>query len=277
MKTKALVIIVLMAGLKIFSGTVFGQVTPTCENFLESLPAHLDPSNSAPQTYVLTTDYVDYDLFGNFIRKKRITGECTLLMNGFVKWNNIKTAHSENQAEEFPEGEVQPVMENFTYNPASDILSDTFFSSIPQADVYMKNLVWDLTAIETFAWHKWDLLKLNVEFSVNEVNFEIKIPRVGTFENKDVRITWTGITKINYEICAIIKYMAMNNPLQMNSSDFEIKGRSHYWGNIFVSLSDKQIEFADLYEDVLMDIKINGQEGSSKANTVRKITLEKIR
>jgi len=127
-----------MAGLMVLLGTAFGQVTPTCENYLESLPAHLSPLNSTPQTYVLTTDYVDYNLFGNFIRKKRITGECTLLMNGFVKWNNIKTAHSENQAEEFPEGEVQPVMENFTYNPASDILSDTFFSSIPQADVYMK-------------------------------------------------------------------------------------------------------------------------------------------
>lgn len=265
-----------MAGLMVFSGTAFGQVTPACENYLKSLPTHLNPLNSAPQTYVLTTDYVDYDLFGNFIRKKRITGECTLLMNGFVKWNNIKTAHSENQAEEFSEGEVQPVMENFTYNTASDILSETFFSSIPQADAYMKNLVWDLTAIKTFAWHKWDLLKLNVEFSVNEVNFEIKMPGVGTFENKDVRITWTGITKINNEICAIIKYMAMNNPLQMNNSNFEIKGRSHYWGNIYVSLTDKQIEFADLYEDVLMDIKINGQEDNSKANTVRKITLEKI-
>lgn len=276
MKTDVFAIITLTVGLIVYSGASFGQVTTTYEDYLESLPAQLNPFDRVPQTYVMTTDYVDYDIFGNFIRKKRITGECTFLKNGFVKWNKIKIADVENQSEEFPEGKVQPVMENFIYNPASDILSDTFFNSIPQADVYLKNLVWDLTAIETFAWYNWDSLKLNIEFLTKDINSKFKIPGVGTFENKDIRITWTGITKTNNKICAIIKYVAMNNPFDMSFQNTTIKGRSHYWGNIYVSVSDKQIEYADLYEDVLMDIKINGQDISSQANTVRKITLEKI-
>ena len=141
----------------------------------------------------------------------------------------------------------------------------------------MKNLVWDLSCIQTFAWYRWDLLKLNEELSAGEINSEITIPGVGSFENKDIRITWIGITKMNNEICAIFKYIAMNNPLQMDNSNVTIKGRSHYWGNIYVSLSDKQIEFADLYEDVIMDIKVAGQADNNYANTVRKITLGKIR
>ena len=67
----------------------------------------------------------------------------------------------------------------------------------------------------------------------------------------------------------------MNNPLELSHQNSTIKGRSHYWGNIYVSISDKQIEYADLYEDVILDIKMNGQETGVIANTVRTITLQK--
>jgi len=43
-----------------------------------------------------------------------------------------------------------------------------------------------------------------------------------------------------------------------------IKGRSHVWGDVYVSLKDKQIEYAELYEDILMDIKMKGQDNSTK-------------
>ena len=39
-----------------------------------------------------------------------------------------------------------------------------------------------------------------------------------------------------------------------------LKGRSHYWGEIWVSLSSKQIEYATLQEDVLGEMKLAGQE-----------------
>lgn len=276
MKTKSLVFIITIVGLVIYSGSLFSQKTNEVKNYLESLPK-LNHVDSTPQSYLMTTDYQDHDMFGKFIRKKQITGECTLLKDGFVKWNKVKIAHSQALNGNYPEGDLQNFMENFTYNMSSDILSDTFFNSIPQADVYMKNLIWDLTAFETFAWSDWDSLKLNNEFSVNKINFEIDMPGVGTFVNKDIRLTWIGITEINKEICAIIKYSAMNNPLKMKTPNVNIKGRSHYWGNVYVSLSDRQIEFADLYEDVVLDIKIDGQNGSNIGNTVRTITLEKIR
>ena len=38
-----------------------------------------------------------------------------------------------------------------------------------------------------------------------------------------------------------------------------LQGRSHYWGEIWVSLSTKQIEYATLYEDVLGEMKLAGQ------------------
>jgi len=192
-------------------------------------------------------------------------------------WNNIRTAHSQDLEGSYPEGEKRHYMENFTYSPSSDILDESFFESVPQADPYMKNLVWDMTGFEVFAWYKWDSLQLNTTYSAKEINSIIDIPGLGTFENKDIQVTWTGITKTNNKICRIIKYNVMSNPMKFSLPKFSMKGRSHYWGNIYVSISDKQIEYADLYEDVILDIKMNGQETGNIANTIRYITLEKSR
>ena len=256
--------------------TVFAQCQNTSDKYLERLPHQLKLDDKTPQKYVMVTDYNDYDLFGSFIKKKRITSECTLLKDGYVKWNNVVVSQAQKLNEPYPEGEKQSYMENFAYSPSSMVLADSFFKNIPKADVFIKNLIWDLSMFKTFAWYKWDSLKLNTEFLAKDLNSEIKMPGAGTFENKDIRITWTGITKINHKTCAVIKYIAMNNLLNMSFQNFTIKGRSHYWGNIYVSLSDKQIEYGELYEDVLLDIKADGQASGFKANTVRNISLKKL-
>ena len=38
-----------------------------------------------------------------------------------------------------------------------------------------------------------------------------------------------------------------------------LKGRSHYWGAIWVSLASRQIEYATLQEDVLGEMTLTGQ------------------
>jgi hypothetical protein len=277
MKKNFIITVSLFVVSVILPAFVHCQSTKNIDDYLERLPGQLKPDYSTPRKYLMTTDYADYDLFGNFIKKMRISGECTLGLNdGYIRWNNVKISHSQKLNEPYPDGERQSAMENFTYEPSEDILSESFFKKIPQADPYMINLIWDMSMFETFAWYKWDSLKLNTDFLTNDINSKIKLPGIGTFENKDVRITWTGITRTNNKPCAIIKYTAMNNPLDMSFQNYTMKGRSHYWGSIYVSLSDKQIESGELYEDVLMDIKMDGQEPGSKVNTVRYISLKKV-
>ena len=75
---------------------------------------------------------------------------------------------------------------------------------------------------------------------------------------------------------AIIKYSVMNNPLKLETDYIKMSGRSHYWGEVYVSLSDKQIEYAALSEDVVTDVSIKGQEGNILGYTVRNISLLKI-
>jgi hypothetical protein len=54
------------------------------------------------------------------------------------------------------------------------------------------------------------------------------------------------------------------------------QGRSHYWGEIWVSLVDKQIEHATLFEDVLVEFAMPGQPGRQLVGVLRQGTFEKI-
>lgn len=133
-----------------------------------------------------------------------------------------------------------------------------------------------MLAIETFAWIYFDSLELNGTFRPANLPQEIPLAGEGTFTNKDIQLKWAGISQMNREVCALIEYRTFDNPLVVDTEQLKIKGRSHYWGTILVSLKDKQIEHAVMYEDVVMDMKIPGQPAPQLLNTTREIQFEKI-
>jgi hypothetical protein len=101
------------------------------------------------------------------------------------------------------------------------------------------------------------------------------MPGVGTFQNRDVVLTWTGRSRRNGTGCALIEYRAFFNPLEIANGAMTLKGRSHYWGEIWVSLSTKQIEYATLYEDVLGELKL-GQDPSRTISVFRSGIFEPV-
>lgn len=263
----------LVSMMLLVTNCIFSQ-TVTPSTYFESLPAiKLDKSQA--RSYHMITDYYDFDLAGNFLMKKRIAGDLRC-KNDSVQWKNVYFSNSKNLDDAFPEGEKVNHMENFKYHQRSDIIpADFFIKNLPEADPLTMNLIWDVLAFEVFAYDHWDSLKLNTEYRAVNGNNELEIA-YGTFENKDIRITWLGTTKINNEICAILKYSVMNNLLNLKYENMKIKGRSHYWGEVYVSLSDKQIEYVNLTEDVLMEIKEEGKSKSDVQYTVRYITMSKL-
>ncbi len=277
MKTKSFTIITLIAGLVVYSSSAFSQGVTMCESYLESLP-NIQLEEKTPQKYLLLIDNQNFDIYGNPGSKSRITAEYTRgLKNNSVRWNNVRIAQSPNFNETLAEGEKQSSMENYSYVVSKEMANGTFFKVTAETDLQMKTLVWDMFTFEIIAWDSWDSLMLNVEYSSREINSKVQIEGLGTIENKNMRITWTGITKKNGKLCAIIKYIAINNPMEFNVHNVDIKGSTHYWGNIYVSLTDKQIEYGELNEILLMDIITNGQAQGNTAYSTRNITLEKIR
>jgi len=242
---------------------------------LESLPQSLELSNEL-QKFKVTTTHYNGDIFGNFFNKQQICGEYTRgALNEEVKWNNVSFAMSisADRNAEFTQGIPINYMENFSYTINDDMLNDEKFKNFGEYSDYTKNLVWDMLAIEGFAWSSFDKLKLNEPYSADSFNGKVDLAGQGFFENKDIQLTWTGISKRNGELCATIEYRTFNNPLEVKTGGMDMKGRSHYWGTIWVSLEDKQIEHAVLYEDVVMEMLLPGQTQKQVMNATREISF----
>jgi hypothetical protein len=74
----------------------------------------------------------------------------------------------------------------------------------------------------------------------------------------------------------LIQYQAFFNKLSIAIQNTRLQGRSHYWGEIWVSLTDKQIEYATLYEDVLLELSDPNRQSKQLINPFRKATLQKL-
>jgi hypothetical protein len=95
------------------------------------------------------------------------------------------------------------------------------------------------------------------------------MPNVGTFNSRDTVLEWIGNSQRNGEDCALIRYQSFFNPLQIASAGMTLKGRSDYWGEIWVSIATKQIEFATLYESVVGEMKLPGPSTTQVINVFR--------
>jgi hypothetical protein len=246
------------------------------ESYLQKLPADLQLKEDGPQKYRFVCDYLNMDLYGDFLNKQRVSGDYTRnLPDGKVKWNNVRIADAKTYEEAFPEGAKQDYMEDFTYT-STDIPKPDFFQKFPPSMVVARNLIWDTVMFEGFAWLYFDKLELNRTYIPSEMQGNVPLAELGTFQNRQIELTWLGISKMNDELCALIQYRAFINKLNVSFNDVSIKGRSHYWGEIWVSLKDKQIERGTLYEDVIVDYKSAGQQAGNTADVLRIGTFEKL-
>jgi len=241
------------------------------------LPENIEIDKSVTRSYKMTTDYYNYDLKCNFLNKMRFTGFISYT-GDLAQWKEVYYAESKDLDAAYTVEKKIDSFQNLTYRPDGTTLTAEFFQkNLPEANVFEMNLIWDALGFDVFAYSCWDSLKLNEEFRAKNINGEVEIAGIGTFNNKDIRITWLGVTKMNDKICAIIKYSVMNNPLKVENENMSMNGRSHYWGEVYVSLSDKQIEYANLTEDVVTDIQLKGQASNILGYTVRTIYLEKVK
>ena len=260
-----------------YAPTTMAQKKGDPIKYLDHLPKNLKLTEKSPQKYLMTADYFNGDIFGNFINKTRVTGEYTRgFPDGTVKWNNVSFASGNTRDGAFENAIPQDYMENFTYKPSEKMVEATSFSDFPPNSFHAKNLVWDMMGLEAFAWPYFDSLQLNKIYRPQNINGEVQLAGEGFFENRDIQLEWVGISQMNGEVCALIEYRTFDNPLSIVTEQLKLKGRSHYWGTIWVSLEDKQIEHAVLYEDVVMDMTISGQNGKQLMNTTRSIVVEKL-
>jgi hypothetical protein len=249
--------------------------TPNIQTW--DLPHGTIVKDTGPRTYRFTVDYDAANVTGEVVHRQRVTGDYTRgLASGRVEWKNVGVAEADGAAAPFPAPQKRDFIEGFSYPAQSpDTLKPDFFKSFPATAVLERNLIWDTSMMEGFAQSYFDRLKLNVPLHVL-ADQDVNMPGVGTFHSRDMVLEWVGRSQRNGQDCALIDYRAFFNPLQISNGGVTIQGRSDFWGEIWVSLATRQIEYATIQEEVFGQLNLPGQNTPQPLSVFRTGRLEPL-
>jgi hypothetical protein len=263
----------LVAVLLVWAVPIVGQSPAQTWN----LPQGTAVKDSGPRTYRFTIDYNTANSKGEVIYRQHVAGEYTRgLPNGEVTWKNVTVADVAGPTAAFPAAQKRDFMEGFRYhNDLASTLRPDFFKGFPPTAVVERNLVWDTGMLEMYGQNYFDRLKLN-EPVQSTSHADVVMPDVGTFHVRDTVLEWIGRSQRNGQDCALIRYQSFFNPLEIATGGMTLKGSSNYWGEIWVSLATKQIEYGTLYEVVVGEMKPPGQDTTQVVNVLRIGVLEPV-
>ena len=251
---------------------LFGQCL-----YAQTLPQGSSVKDSGPRTYRFTVEYTTASTKGEILRRQRLTGDYTRgLAGGDVMWKNVTQEDADGATAPYAPAQKRDFMEVFRYhNDLGDTLKPGFFKAFPPTAVFERNLIWDTGMIEHFGQDFFEHLKLNEPYhSIS--NEDVNMPEVGTFRNREVVLEWIGRSQRNGQDCTLIRYEAFLNPLDIDNGGMTLKARSNYWGQIWVSLATKQIEYGTLNETVVGELKLAGQDTTQIINVIRNGTFEPV-
>jgi len=241
------------------------------------LPKGLKVTDLGPRPYRFRVDYHNANSRGEIFQRQRLIGEYTRgLPGGEVAWKNVTEASAQGETAPFGEPQKREFMEGFRYrDDVGGTFAPEFFKGFPATAFMERNLVWDTGMIEMFGQNYFEKLQLNEPYHAIS-NTDLQIPGAGRFTNRDVVLKWIGQSRRNGQECALIQYQAFFNPIDLSIAGMTMKGRSDYWGEIWVSLTTKQIEYGTLYESVVADLQLPGQASPQLVNIFRIGTFEPV-
>ena len=59
-------------------------------------------------------------------------------------------------------------------------------------------------------------------------------------------------------------------------ADIKTRGTEQYWGTTWVNLSNKQIEFAEMFSGTMQEIEVSGMQDKFLIKTIRELRVERI-
>lgn len=272
--------IYLFIALILFTNSLLAQES-SVDKYLLLMPGDIKAIKSGTQKFDVSLKWQNLDAINgnkincNAVKATYITG----LKNDSVSWKDVSLAQiNDFQQKDFNGTDLQS-FNGFTYKiNETNFLNDDFYKTIPpeQRDL-AKWLVSDAIQMQGLAWYVFDSLTYNKPFIPKLLNnYDIKFKDWVTFTSRYQKLIWSGITKYNNEECAIIKFESLYNPLKIDNNQMSVKGRSLYYGEIWISLSDKQVEYATMVEDVIMKLKSSLFPDEQLIDLQREIIFNKV-
>jgi hypothetical protein len=200
--------------------------------------------------------------------------------NDSVSWKQVSLAQVKDFRQQDFTGTSLPAFDYFRYKiNETNFLKEDFYEPIPpdQRDL-AKWLVSDAIQMQGLAWYVFDSLKFNIPFVPKFMdNYDVKFEDWVTFTSRYQQLIWSGITQYNQEVCAIVKFESLYNPLKIDNDQMSVKGRSLYYGELWISLKDKQVEYATMFEDVIMKLRNSSSPQEQWIDLQREIVFKKVK
>lgn len=277
-KFKALIIPVLFI---LICGPVFTQDKPV-DYYLNINPSDISGENREKQAYDVSLKWQNLDaLNGNSFNCNVVYAVHSVDgSRNEASWDKVRMAQISDFNDE-PQHTVNlSALDGFTYGINSmDFLRESFYNELP-ADLrdLARWLVSDAIQMQGMVWYLIDSLEFNKELSPDMLkDYDIEFENWVKFTSRYQKLKWSSITKHNEEVCAVINFRSAYNPVQAKTDDMSFKGRSLYYGEIWVSLRDKQVEYAMMFEDLVMELESSMFPEKQLIDLQREIVFDRIK
>jgi hypothetical protein len=272
MKTHVIIALLLTG----FSLNSFGQKTKI-DTYFNHLPHNLKTESKEPLQYRLTIDWSTKDIDGKPNNHYVAIGTLTQgLENDSTGLSDVTLTEIRDSTRNKLELKE---LDGLKYKIDKDNFTRLdFYKDFPQAQIELiRWFVQDQIAFKVYGIMFLDSLKLNTPFYPDFFkNHNTKIDNYVNVNTKSLNITWTGISKMHNKLCAIIHYQAMYNPIDSDNDAMKLNGRTCFWGDIWVTLDDRQIEFATMNEDLIFKLLLKANNYEQRLNLQRELKFEKI-
>ncbi|MEJ2306264.1 MAG: hypothetical protein P8Y30_01745, partial [candidate division WOR-3 bacterium] len=174
--------------------------------------------------------FYNRDMEGHIVSSMQITARFTRSVeNGevFCEWSDVRLFSTQDTEGVFPKGKPLDYMEGFSYNLSEEILEEDFYRDFPEKDrAFMKALIWDAPWIEV-AYVGVDNIEYNrAYFSTELEQKEVRAQNFALLKTKNLKLKWTGIAKKEEELCALMEFKALSNPVTSKTDILSVRGRS---------------------------------------------------
>jgi len=238
-------------------------------------------STQSPQSYQYTCDFLIYNVQGKFQNKMRIEATHTRGLPGdMMRWNQASIAFGTSLDGEFTPPMKQPYMENFAYpaTQSKNMLTGDFYKGFPATPIgfMMRGIVVDVHTFDIMIPFI-DNLELNKTFRCisNTMNMDL-FEHQGNQNLKNLDLTWTGNSQMNGKSCSVIYFQSSVDSVSITVPGANYDSSTIWWGNIWVTPGDKQIEYATIYEHTVIVPPDSEAKIKDVQSIYRTLTLKKM-
>lgn len=262
-------------------GTVFTQ-EKTLNHYLDTDLSAILSKKKEEQLYNVSLKWQNLDaLNGNSLNCNVVYAIYSVDGSRKVaSWDEVRMAQISDFNDE-PKNTVNlSALNGFTYGINSmAFLQESFYDEMPADLIDLARwLVSDAIQMQGMLWYVIDSLEFNRALRPHLLeDYNIEFENWVKFTSRYQELKWSSVTRHNEEVCAVINFRSAFNPVQATTDDMSFKGRSMYYGEIWISLQDKQIEYALMFEDVIMNLESSILPEKQLIDLQREIVFDRIK